>query len=48
MTPPGVKGQPIWELVAEYLRGRRTVRIVTPSTPRIHGVAGNAGYAGPV
>ena len=38
-------GKPVWDVVAEYLRARKTVRIDRPYTPRLKGVAGNPGYA---
>ncbi|MBI5782415.1 MAG: thiosulfohydrolase SoxB [Gammaproteobacteria bacterium] len=38
-------GKPVWDVVAEYLRIRKTVRIDRPYTPRLKGAAGNPGYA---
>ena len=38
-------GKPVWDVVAEYLRAQKTVRIDRPYTPRLKGVAGNPGYA---
>ena len=38
-------GKPIWDLVAEYLRTKKTVQVGRPYTPRLNGVAGNPGYA---
>lgn len=37
-------GRPIWEVVADYLRHHRTVRIERPYTPFLKGVSGNRGY----
>jgi len=36
-------GEPIWEVVAKYLRDRRVIPPQRPATPRLEGVAGNAG-----
>jgi sulfur-oxidizing protein SoxB len=38
-------GAPVWEVVAEYLRARKSVRIERLETPTIVGVAGNPGIA---
>ena len=38
-------GPPVWEVVAEYLRDRRTARIVKLNTPRLVNVEGNPGIA---
>ncbi len=38
-------GKPIWDVVAEYLRTKKTVRITRPYTPKLKGVSGNPGYA---
>ena len=38
-------GKPVWDVVAEYLRAKKTVRIDRPYIPRLKGVAGNPGYA---
>ncbi len=35
----------IWDVVAEYLRSKKTVRIGKPYTPRLKGVSGNPGYS---
>ncbi|MHB1949973.1 MAG: thiosulfohydrolase SoxB [Acidiferrobacteraceae bacterium] len=37
-------GRPIWEVVAEYLRDRKTVDIKAPYVPRLKGMTGNEGY----
>jgi sulfur-oxidizing protein SoxB len=39
-------GKPIWDLVADYLRSTKTVRIGKPYIPRLKGASGNPGYAG--
>jgi sulfur-oxidizing protein SoxB len=38
-------GEPIWDVVARYLRDRKTVPPLHPNVPRLRGVAGNAGLA---
>ncbi len=38
-------GEPIWEVVATYLRDRKVIRAERPNLPRLEGVAGNAGLA---
>lgn len=42
---PGVKGEPIWDLVAKWLRGKKTVAPLQPNQPRLIGVKGNRGLA---
>ena len=44
-------GPPIWEVVAEYLRDQKVVKIDKLDTPRLINVAGNPGvsdYSGPI
>jgi sulfur-oxidizing protein SoxB len=41
----GVTGEPVWDLVARYLRGHRKVAATPLETPRLIGVAGNQGIA---
>ena len=41
----GAKGEPIWDVVATYLRGQKVVKPVKLNTPTIKGVAGNPGSA---
>ena len=38
-------GKPVWDVVAEYLRAKKTIRIDRPYIPRLKGVSGNPGYA---
>ena len=38
-------GAPVWDVVADYLRDKKTVRIDQPDTPRLKNVAGNPGIA---
>lgn len=38
-------GTPVWDVVADYLRSKKTVSIQRPYTPQIKGVSGNPGYA---
>ena len=39
----GAQGQPIWEVVEQYLRTRKTIPALNPNTPTLAGVAGNPG-----
>ncbi len=39
-------GKPVWEVVAEYLRDRRSARIDKINTPRLKNVKGNPGISG--
>jgi sulfur-oxidizing protein SoxB len=41
----GAKGDPIWDLVAKYLRDKKTVGAVKLNEPRLVGVQGNPGIA---
>ena len=41
----GAKGEPIWDVVATYLRAQKVVKPVKLNTPAIKGVAGNPGIA---
>ena len=41
---PMEPGRPVWDVVAEYLRSSKTVRIGQPYVPRLKGVTGNPGY----
>jgi sulfur-oxidizing protein SoxB len=36
-------GEPVWELVARYLKAQKTIAPRTPNRPRLVGVAGNPG-----
>jgi sulfur-oxidizing protein SoxB len=38
-------GEPIWDVVARYLKDRKTIAPLTPSMPRLTGVQGNPGIA---
>ena len=38
-------GRPIWEVVADYLRSQRTVKISKLNTPKLVGIEGNPGNA---
>jgi sulfur-oxidizing protein SoxB len=38
-------GEPVWDVVASYLRARKTVRTLAPNQPRLIGVQGNPGVA---
>jgi sulfur-oxidizing protein SoxB len=39
-------GKPVWDVVAEYLRAAKTIRVGQPYIPRLKGASGNPGYAG--
>lgn len=41
----GAKGEPIWDVVATYLRARKTIAPARLTMPRIIGMTGNAGLA---
>jgi sulfur-oxidizing protein SoxB len=36
-------GEPVWDLVARYLKAQKTVAARAPAAPRLIGVAGNPG-----
>jgi S-sulfosulfanyl-L-cysteine sulfohydrolase len=38
-------GEPIWDVVATYLRDVKTIKSITPNTPKIVGAKDNPGYA---
>ncbi len=38
-------GKPIWDVVANYLRDKKSIQVGRPYTPQIKGAAGNPGYA---
>jgi sulfur-oxidizing protein SoxB len=41
----GASGEPVWEVVARYLRAKRIVRPVSPNRPQLIGVRGNPGIS---
>jgi len=41
----GVQGEPIWDVVAGYLRDKKVIKGVKVNTPRIVGMGGNPGIA---
>ena len=41
----GASGEPVWEVVARYLRAKRIVRPVRPNRPQLIGVRGNPGIS---
>ena len=41
----GVTGEPVWDVVARYLRGRKTIPPVALNVPRLMNVAGDLGIA---
>lgn len=42
----GASGEPVWDVVARYLRARRVIPPVTPNRPSLTGVEGNPGLSG--
>jgi sulfur-oxidizing protein SoxB len=42
---PGVEGKPVWDIVADYLRHKKTVKITEPNLPKIKGIGSNPGLA---
>ena len=36
-------GEPVWDLVARYLRNEKVVKVTAPNVPKLKGVAGNPG-----
>jgi sulfur-oxidizing protein SoxB len=40
-NPAGTR--PVWEVVAEYLRSKKTVSVSKPYLPQLKGVSGNPG-----
>ena len=42
----GAKGEPVWEVVARYLRDKKTITPRKLNQPRLVGMKGNAGLAG--
>ncbi len=40
---PQPQGTPVWDVVAEYLRHHKTVKIKLPNTPKVVNIDGNAG-----
>jgi sulfur-oxidizing protein SoxB len=45
--PVDARGEPIWEVIARYLRAKKIVRPVKLNQPRIVGVERNPGIALP-
>jgi sulfur-oxidizing protein SoxB len=41
----GAAGEPVWDVVAGYLRAKKVVRAVTPNRPALIGIKGNPGIA---
>ena len=41
----GVAGEPIWEVVAQYLRAKKTIKGIKLNQPKLIGMAGNPGIA---
>ena len=41
----GAQGEPIWDLVAGYLRAKKTIKPVRLNLPRLIGVKDNPGMA---
>jgi sulfur-oxidizing protein SoxB len=43
---PDARGEPVWEVVAGYLRSKKVVRPLQPNRPVLTGVEGNPGFSG--
>jgi sulfur-oxidizing protein SoxB len=41
----GAKGTPVWEVVTQYLRDKKTIKPPVLNRPRLTGVSGNPGIA---
>jgi sulfur-oxidizing protein SoxB len=41
----GIEGEPIWDVIAQYLRDRKSIAAPALNLPRLGGVAGNRGIA---
>jgi sulfur-oxidizing protein SoxB len=41
----GASGEPVWDVVAKYLRAKKVIRPVKVNSPRLIGTAGNPGIA---
>lgn len=41
----GARGEPIWDVVARYLRDQKVIKPVRPNNPTLKGVAGNPGIS---
>ena len=41
----GASGEPVWDVVAKYLRAKKVIRPVMPNQPRLIGMTGNPGIA---
>ncbi|MEJ2175573.1 MAG: thiosulfohydrolase SoxB [bacterium] len=41
----GAEGEPIWDVVTQYLRDKKTIAPIEPNVPRLIGVEGNPGVA---
>ena len=42
----GAQGEPVWDVVARYLRDKKTITPRKLNQPKLLGIQGNAGYAG--
>ena len=42
---PRARGEPIWELLARYLRAKKSIAPIRAGAPRLVGVEGNPGLA---
>jgi sulfur-oxidizing protein SoxB len=38
-------GEPIWDVMARYLRARKTIQPLKLNVPKVEGAAGNPGVA---
>lgn len=44
-TPAGDTGRPIWDVIAEYLKDKKTIQLGAVNEPKIKGVEDHPGYA---
>ena len=44
-TPAGDTGRPVWDMVAEYLRDKKTIKSVELNKPKINGIKDNPGLS---
>jgi sulfur-oxidizing protein SoxB len=44
-TPAGDTGRPVWDIVAEYLRDKKTIKSVELNKPKINGIEENPGLS---
>jgi sulfur-oxidizing protein SoxB len=40
-----IRGEPVWDVVTQYLRGKQRIAPLRANQPRLKGIRGNAGVA---